>query len=99
MSNEDSLWRLPQGVREQAPGVVAFQGEALTATAQFDGDGRPIPRRPVSLMVDALGRPRCCICFEAFDTDDLYVDLDGQRWDVCVRCAVTERWTDKTWPG
>jgi hypothetical protein len=68
----------------------------------FDGEGRPIPRleqRPVSLMVDPLGRVRCCLCFEAFDRDDLYVDPDGQRWDVCWGCRAAESPTTTTWPG
>jgi hypothetical protein len=29
----------------------------------------------------------CCICFGAFDKDQLFVDDAGETWDVCKDCA------------
>lgn len=33
----------------------------------------------------------CCICFEWFTHDNLWVDEDGQKWDVCIDCGVKEQ--------
>lgn len=41
----------------------------------------------------------CCICFEYFATDELYVDHDDQKWDYCWGCAMHEHPTIMTWPG
>lgn len=29
------------------------------------------------------GHKMCCICFEYIPYDDLWVDQDGQKWDMC----------------
>lgn len=33
----------------------------------------------------------CCICFEYIPVDELYVDDDGQKWDVCQKCELHEQ--------
>jgi hypothetical protein len=33
------------------------------------------------------GKVMCCICFHRFSQEDLSVDDQGQRWDVCPGCA------------
>jgi hypothetical protein len=53
----------------------------------------------VDLMRPAPGVVRCCICFHAFKVEDLYVDPDGQKWDVCWGCAAMENPTAARWPG
>lgn len=37
------------------------------------------------------GLVMCCICFSRFETGQLYVDKDGDWWDICTGCAGTER--------
>lgn len=32
----------------------------------------------------------CCHCFVSWPSDVLWVDLSGQRWDVCQMCAGQE---------
>ena len=29
----------------------------------------------------------CCVCFEWFAHGELWVDRDGQKWDMCVECG------------
>lgn len=38
---------------------------------------------PLNLMVGPHGSRRCCICFELRTPGELFVDNDGERWDVC----------------
>lgn len=33
----------------------------------------------------------CCICFEDLTLDTCYVNEAGEREDICVRCAETEK--------
>ena len=33
----------------------------------------------------------CCICYKDLPTDeDCWQDVEGQRWDMCHKCAVEE---------
>lgn len=44
-----------------------------------------------SLVYDeANHRMICCACAEWVDLDDLYVDEDGQKWDLCKPCEERE---------
>ena len=36
------------------------------------------------------GRVMCCICFNRFAPEDLLLDKDGQRVDVCYGCHEKE---------
>lgn len=36
------------------------------------------------------GLVMCCICFSRFPVSDLFVDQDGDRWDVCAGCGAGE---------
>jgi len=33
------------------------------------------------------GRVMCCICFNRFTQDELYVDEAGDKWDECKECG------------
>ena len=33
----------------------------------------------------------CCYCLKRFSIDDLSVDKDGKKQDVCVTCWETEK--------
>lgn len=33
----------------------------------------------------------CCICLDWKALDELEVDEDGKKWDMCKPCAATER--------
>ena len=33
------------------------------------------------------GHKMCCICFEYISLDDLWVDIDGQKYDMCRPCV------------
>lgn len=37
------------------------------------------------------GKVMCCICFDRFDQDQLFVDADGQKWDICLADGERER--------
>jgi hypothetical protein len=37
------------------------------------------------------GQFLCCLCFEAFPTEQAWMDADGQRWDMCDTCGESER--------
>lgn len=47
------------------------------------------------------GSVMCCMCMEFVhpDSGNLYVDLDGQMWDYCIRCACMDHPTRMTWPA
>lgn len=46
---------------------------------------------PRSLAYDGAGRRLICeVCVEWTAFEDLYVDAQGQRWDVCRPCAEAE---------
>ena len=32
----------------------------------------------------------CCICYEGVTLDDVWVDSEGVRWDICKDCADRE---------
>jgi hypothetical protein len=32
----------------------------------------------------------CCVCFDHFTEDELYVDEDGQKWDICKPCKARD---------
>jgi hypothetical protein len=32
----------------------------------------------------------CCICFRYFNVEDLFIDDDGDKWDMCVPCGIEE---------
>jgi len=36
------------------------------------------------------GTVMCCLCFEAIPVDQLWVDNDGYKWDVCVPCKTMD---------
>lgn len=36
------------------------------------------------------GMVMCCICFKRVPVDDVYEDLDGQKWDMCQSCGERE---------
>ena len=36
------------------------------------------------------GKVMCQLCFDRFDKDDLMVDEDGVKWDVCKTCRADE---------
>jgi hypothetical protein len=36
------------------------------------------------------GKVMCCVCFNRVTTDKLYVDPDGDRWDICKECQAHE---------
>lgn len=39
----------------------------------------------------------CAVCFEWFTHDQLWVDNDGDKWDVCFHCGEKEYYmTDKS---
>ena len=38
----------------------------------------------------ATGNYMCCLCFEAFPLEELHMDEDGQREDVCIPCWEAE---------
>jgi hypothetical protein len=44
----------------------------------------------VDLMHPAPGWQRCCICFEARQVEELFVDADGQTWDLCPGVCAEE---------
>lgn len=33
------------------------------------------------------GNVMCCLCFGSFSQDQLWVDAEGIRWDVCRECG------------
>lgn len=33
------------------------------------------------------GKVMCCLCFSRFEVEELHIDGDGQREDVCEPCA------------
>ena len=33
------------------------------------------------------GQVMCCICFGRFTQDELWVDGQGDRWDMCKECG------------
>jgi alpha-tubulin suppressor-like RCC1 family protein len=33
------------------------------------------------------GKVMCQICWHRFDQDGMYVDNQGDRWDVCEKCG------------
>lgn len=33
----------------------------------------------------------CCICFEYTKVDELWVDDEGQTWDMCKGCGLAEQ--------
>jgi hypothetical protein len=42
----------------------------------------------------------CCLCFHCFPIEALWVDEQGQRWDICLNCkalddALATRITDQ----
>lgn len=37
------------------------------------------------------GKVMCCLCFERFDQDQLNVTQNGQKEDVCKKCAEMEQ--------
>ena len=37
------------------------------------------------------GKVMCCLCFSRFELEELNIDDDGRREDVCVPCARRER--------
>jgi len=37
------------------------------------------------------GKVMCCICYSRFELEQLHVDEDGQRSDVCIPCAEHEK--------
>jgi hypothetical protein len=46
---------------------------------------------PRSLTFDETGLHLMCeLCFEWTDFVDLYVDAEGNRWDVCYVCGEME---------
>jgi hypothetical protein len=45
------------------------------------------------------GMIMCCICYEFKYPDQLYVDADGQKWDMCIACGARENITSTTWFG
>jgi hypothetical protein len=53
-----------------------------------DPDVEPLTLPPVSLM-RGDGWQRCCICFDLHERPfpNLYVDPEGQMWDMCRDCA------------
>ena len=36
------------------------------------------------------GHMLCCICMTFTKIADLYVDADGDKWDMCVQCGTRE---------
>lgn len=36
------------------------------------------------------GKVMCAICFERVELDELYVDENKDRWDVCLNCREDE---------
>lgn len=38
-----------------------------------------------------LTHKMCCLCFEFIPVDELYVDGDGTRWDMCRTCGEREK--------
>jgi hypothetical protein len=38
-----------------------------------------------------LGWPYCCLCFKPLHEKDCWKDSEGQRWDVCVPCKLSEQ--------
>lgn len=36
----------------------------------------------------------CCECFATFTPDECWVDVDGQKWDVCKACASVDPITE-----
>ena len=36
------------------------------------------------------GKVMCCLCFERFPVSELSETVDGDKQDVCVRCAAME---------
>lgn len=45
----------------------------------------------VTMIADWIpGHKMCCICFEYIQVYDLWVDRDGQKWDMCKPCAAYE---------
>jgi hypothetical protein len=41
-------------------------------------------------MTCADGLTRCCLCYERYPLDDLFVDAMGVVWDYCKECAERE---------
>jgi len=37
----------------------------------------------------------CCLCFSRFGTGGLYVDADGDRWDICRRGSGSQQGTTR----
>ena len=37
------------------------------------------------------GKVMCCLCFERVSQDDLHVATNGQKEDVCKKCAEEEK--------
>lgn len=35
------------------------------------------------------GLVMCCLCYHRFPLAELFLDQDGDRWDMCVPCAET----------
>ncbi len=36
------------------------------------------------------GKVMCCLCFSRFEVEELHIDGDGEREDVCEPCAQRE---------
>lgn len=36
------------------------------------------------------GMTPCCMCFGRFARENLYVDDNGDIWDICVRCGIND---------
>lgn len=42
------------------------------------------------------GKVMCCICFSRFSQDELHVDENGDREDVCKPCGeIEDRWKEE----
>jgi hypothetical protein len=36
------------------------------------------------------GLVMCCICYGRFTPNNLFIDKDGQKWDMCIPCGEQE---------
>lgn len=49
-----------------------------------------------SLVFSIPGHVICSICIEATPIEDLYIDQDGDKWDMCKPCQKREAEHDAT---
>jgi hypothetical protein len=61
------------------------QDQEIDFVRWYDPENGEVVNVDLTRLTD--GSVMCCICFGYYKPDELWVDLDGVKWDMCISCG------------